>query len=191
MQKLYVAGVDEVGRGPLAGPVMAAAVILPAGLHIDGLRDSKKLTPKQRQYLHDIILDKALAVAIASVDHKRIDEINIRRAALEVMKQAVLSLSIQPDRVMVDGRDMLDITIPQQAVIGGDDLIACISAASVVAKVTRDRLMVQYHDKYPQYDFIHNKGYGTQKHIEAIRKYGICPIHRITFTKKFISEARP
>ncbi|AEE96262.1 ribonuclease HII [Mahella australiensis] len=191
MQKLYVAGVDEVGRGPLAGPVMAAAVILPAGLHIDGLRDSKKLTPKQRQYLHDIILDKALAVAIASVDHERIDEINIRMAALEVMKQAVLSLSIQPDRVMVDGRDTLDITIPQQAVIGGDDLVACISAASVVAKVTRDRLMVQYHDKYPQYDFIHNKGYGTQKHIEAIREYGICPIHRITFTKKFISEARP
>lgn len=187
MQKLYVAGVDEVGRGPLAGPVMAAAVILPAGLHIDGLRDSKKLTPKQRQYLHDIILDKALAVAIASVDHERIDEINIRMAALEVMKQAILSLSIQPDRVMVDGGDTLDITIPQQAVIGGDDLIACISAASVVAKVTRDRLMVQYHDKYPQYDFIHNKGYGTQKHIEAIREYGICPIHRITFTKKFIS----
>ncbi|MBZ4664973.1 ribonuclease HII [Mahella sp.] len=190
MQKLYIAGVDEVGRGPLAGPVMAAAVILPAGLYIEGLRDSKKLTPKQRQYLHDIILDKALAVAIASVDHERIDEINIRMAALEVMKQAVLSLNIQPDRVMVDGRDTLDITIPQQAVIGGDDLIACISAASVVAKVTRDRLMVQYHDKYPQYDFVHNKGYGTQKHIEAIKKYGICPIHRITFTKKFISEVQ-
>lgn len=190
MQKLYIAGVDEVGRGPLAGPVMAAAVILPAGLYIDGLRDSKKLTPKQRQYLHDIILDKALAVAIASLDHERIDEINIRMAALEVMKQAVLSLNIQPDRVMVDGRDTLDITIPQQAVIGGDDLIACISAASVVAKVTRDRLMVQYHDKYPQYDFVHNKGYGTQKHIEAIREYGICPIHRITFTKKFISEVQ-
>lgn len=187
MKELYVAGVDEVGRGPLAGPVLAAAVILPLGLKIEGLRDSKKLTPNQRQRLYYIILDKAVAVGFASIDHELIDRINIRRAALEAMKQAVLSLKITPDKILIDGRDTLDIAIPQQAIIGGDDLVSCISAASVIAKVTRDRLMVQYHELYPQYDFIHNKGYGTKKHIDAIQKYGICPIHRKTFTYKFIS----
>lgn len=186
LNEKYIAGVDEVGRGPLAGPVMAAAVILPIGLHIEGLRDSKKLSPKKRKYLYDVILNEAVAVAVASVEHERIDEINIRSAVLEAMKRAVLTLNVKPDIVLIDGKDKLDISIAQRAIIGGDDVIECISAASVIAKVMRDSVMEQYHYKYPQYDFIHNKGYGTSKHIQAIKQYGICPIHRLTFTEKFL-----
>lgn len=189
-----VCGVDEAGRGPLAGPVVAAAVILPEGCIIDGLNDSKKLSEKRREALFDEIRTKALAYAIASVDHTVIDEINILQATYQAMAQAVAGLSIPADFALIDGNRAPALDIPCQCIVGGDARSASIAAASILAKVTRDRYMVEMDEKYPAYGFAGHKGYGTKVHTEAILAHGPSPIHRMTFLKKLYDkhpEARP
>lgn len=181
----YVCGVDEVGRGPLAGPVVCAAVVMPADDIIEGVDDSKKLTPKKREYLAEEIEKKAIAYAICRVEPQVIDEINILEATKLCMKNAVESLNIKPDFVLVDGNMTLDIATPQQSLIKGDYYSYTIGAASIIAKVFRDNLMDEYDAVYPAYAFKENKGYGTKKHIEGILSAGLCPIHRRNFTKKW------
>ncbi len=183
-----VCGVDEAGRGPLAGPVCAAAVILPDGCLIDGLNDSKKLTEKKREALYDVIKEKAVAYSIAMADEKEIDQINILQATFLAMKRAVEGLSVKPDFVLVDGNRDPKINIPVKTVVKGDALSASIAAASVLAKVTRDRYMLEISEKYPEYQFPKHKGYGTKLHYEMIEKYGISDIHRRTFLKKITGE---
>ena len=180
-----ICGVDEAGRGPLAGPVYAAAVILPRGLVIDGLNDSKKLTEKKRAELFDIITAEALAYGIGSADEKEIDEINILQATFLAMRRAIAALSIRPDLALIDGNRDSDFGVPSETVIKGDSLSANIAAASILAKVTRDRVMEAYAAQYPQYGFEVHKGYGTKRHYEALREFGPCPIHRRTFLRKF------
>ena len=183
-----ICGVDEAGRGPLAGPVCAAAVILPPDCVIDGLNDSKKLSEKKREALFDVIKDKALAYSIAMASEKEIDEINILQATFLAMKRAVDSLSIKPDYILVDGnRDPMFVT-DTELVVKGDSLSASIAAASVLAKVTRDRFMLEIDKKYPQYQFSKHKGYGTKLHYEMIAEYGISDVHRRTFLKKLTGE---
>lgn len=182
-----IAGIDEAGRGPLAGPVVAAAVILPRGLVIEGLNDSKKLTPAQRDRLYDIITEKAIAYSVGIADEKCIDEINILNAAKKAMLEAVSNLGVRPGLLLIDAVRLENVDIPQIPVIKGDSKSVSIAAASIIAKVTRDRLICEYDKIYPQYGFAKHKGYGTGEHIEAIKKYGICPIHRISFTKNFVS----
>ena len=183
----YIAGVDEVGRGPLAGPVVCAAVIMPLDDEsiIIGVDDSKKLSAKKREALAEEIKKRALAYTIVEVSEKEIDEINILEATKLGMKKALETLQIQPQSVLTDGNMTLDITYPQRSVIGGDTLSYSIGAASIIAKVYRDKMMDEYAKEYPQYAFDSNKGYGTAAHIQAIKEYGLCPIHRRTFTKKF------
>lgn len=176
-----IAGVDEAGRGPLAGPVVAAAVILPPETPIPGLNDSKTLTPSQRDRLYDTIRKISRAHAVAVIDTETIDAINILQAARLAMKQAVERLGAQADYVLIDGNQPIDVSIGQQAIVGGDGLSLSIAAASVLAKVHRDRLMLEYHARYPQYGFDRHKGYGTRFHRERIRECGPCPIHRKTF----------
>lgn len=182
----YICGVDEVGRGPLAGPVVCAAVILPLEDIIEGVDDSKKLTVKKRETLSEIILQKAVACRISLVEPQVIDEINILEATKLCMKNAVEGLQIPADFVLTDGNMTLDISTPQKSVVGGDAKSYLIGAASIVAKVYRDRLMDELAVTYPGYDFENNKGYGTQKHILGIKKSGICHVHRRTFVKKWI-----
>lgn len=180
-----VCGIDEAGRGPLAGPVCAAAVILPRDLEIEGLNDSKKLSDKRRRALYDIITEQAVAYGIAMVDEKKIDEINILQATFLAMRQAVEQLSVLPSLALVDGNREPDLgTIPVQTIVKGDALSANIAAASILAKVTRDRFMEEQDALYPQYGFAIHKGYGTQAHYAALREFGPCPIHRMTFLKK-------
>lgn len=181
----YVCGVDEVGRGPLAGPVVCAAVIMPEGSFIEGVDDSKKLTAKKREKLAELIKQNAVSWAICRVEPQVIDEINILQATRLCMKNAVQSLSIRPDFVLTDGNMALDIDIPQRSIVKGDALCYCIGAASIIAKVERDALMAQYAGVYPGYGFEHNAGYGTAAHIAAIKERGLCPIHRRSFTKKW------
>ncbi len=177
-----IAGVDEAGRGPLAGPVVAAAVILGANDSIEGLRDSKKLTEKKREQLFECIQQVAVSYAIAVVDHSIIDRINILQATLSAMQQAVLQLSVKPDHVCIDGNQSPQLPgYSVETIIKGDDKVAAISAASVLAKVTRDRLMRDYDEQYPGYGFAQHKGYGTQVHRSAIEQLGPCAIHRRTF----------
>ncbi len=185
-----IAGVDEAGRGPLAGPVVSAAVILPPGIRLDDIDDSKKLSPKARDRLMDFIHQEALAVGIAVVDERVIDEINILQASRLAMKQAVEKLPLKADFVLIDGNQQLDIDISQKALVKGDSLSQSIAAGSIVAKVTRDRLMQAYHKEYPQYGFNSHKGYPTKLHKEQIRRWGPCPIHRKTFAgvKEFIAN---
>ena len=180
-----VCGVDEVGRGPLAGPVVCAAVIMPRSDIIDGVDDSKKLTAKRREKLASLIREKAIAYAICRIEPQIIDEINILQATRLCMKNAVESLSVRPDFVLTDGNMTLDIDTPQRPVIGGDASCYSIGAASVLAKVYRDALMDKYAELYPAYGFARNKGYGTAEHIAAIKEYGLCPIHRRSFTRKW------
>ena len=182
-----IAGVDEVGRGPLAGPVVCAAVIMPLDAErlVIGVDDSKKLSEKKREQLAKEIKAKALYYRIVEIDEKVIDEINILEATKLGMKQALETLERIPGAVLTDGNMTLDVTIPQQSVIHGDALSYSIGAASIIAKVHRDHLMDEYAKLYPQYAFEKNKGYGTAAHIQAIKEYGLCPIHRRTFTKKF------
>ena len=183
----YIAGVDEVGRGPLAGPVVCAAVIMPldeASLVI-GVDDSKKLSEKKREQLAEEIKQKALAYTVVEISEKIIDEINILEATKLGMKQAIESLEIPPETVLTDGNMTIDIAFPQTSVIHGDALSYSIGAASIVAKVHRDKLMDEFAKTYPQYAFDKNKGYGTAAHIQGIKEHGLCPIHRRTFTKKF------
>ena len=212
----YIAGVDEVGRGPLAGPVTAAAVVLPADFDVLGVDDSKKLSEKKREALYDIIREKALAYGLGFVDNEKIDEINILEATKLAMKAALeecgrmlreraavpgeaqkaagadseagLSEAGSPriEHVLIDALTLKDVDIPQTGIIKGDATSVSIAAASIMAKVTRDRLMSEYHEKYPQYGFDKNKGYGTKAHYEGIASAGICPIHRKTFLKNIL-----
>jgi ribonuclease HII len=182
----YICGLDEVGRGPLAGPVVACAVILPADEEILYLNDSKKLTAKKREELYDVIMEKAVAVGLGSVGPERIDEINILQATYEAMREAIGKLSVTPDILLNDAVTIPDVYIPQVPIIHGDASSVSIAAASIVAKVTRDRLMAEYDKEMPQYGFASNKGYGAQAHLDALKKYGPSPIHRRTFIKNFI-----
>ena len=175
-----IAGTDEAGRGPLAGPVVAAAVILPKGLIITGVNDSKQLSEKRREELYDLIYEKALAVGVAFVDNKKIDEINILEASRLAMMEAIKKLKIKPQYVLSDAMKM-NIDVPVKPIIKGDALSESIAAASIIAKVTRDRYMDEMDLKYPNYGFKKHKGYPTKDHIEAIKKYGITEIHRKTF----------
>jgi ribonuclease HII len=181
----YIAGIDEAGRGPLAGPVVGAAVVLPKDIFIKGLNDSKKLSEKKREELFDIIKKEALDIGIGMVDQNEIDEINILNAAKKAMALAVKNLKSTPDILLVDAENLEGQEIKQISIVKGDALSISIAAASIIAKVTRDRLMKEMDEEYPQYGFLNHKGYGTKEHINAIKKYGICPIHRISFTKKF------
>ncbi len=181
----HICGIDEVGRGPLAGPVVAGAVILPKDCDILCINDSKKLSEKKREELYEVILEKAVAVGLGYSTPKRIDEINILQATYEAMREAVGQLSIVPDLLLNDAVTIPEVAIRQVPIIKGDAKSISIGAASIVAKVTRDRLMVQYDEVYPAYGFAANKGYGAQMHIEALKKYGPCPIHRKTFITHF------
>lgn len=176
-----VAGADEVGRGCLAGPVIAAAVMLSHDFSLDGLTDSKKLSEKQRESLEPEIKRRALSISIASVSSDEIDRINILQASLKAMAEAVRNLSVQPQAVLIDGNQAVPLSLPQKTLIKGDSRSISIAAASVVAKVYRDRLMKKLDSKYPGYLFARHKGYATSMHLEALRKYGPCPIHRRTF----------
>lgn len=183
-----ICGVDEAGRGPLAGPVCAAAVILPANVEIPGLNDSKKLSDKRRRELFPVIKEIALAYGIAFADHKEIDEINILQATYLAMERAITQLNIKPELALIDGNRAKDFGIPVETVVHGDSLSASIAAASILAKVTRDDYMLQMAQAYPGYDFEIHKGYGTKAHYAALTKLGPSPIHRLTFLKKFYGE---
>ncbi len=183
-----IAGIDEAGRGPLAGPVYAAAVILDSGTVIKGLNDSKKLSEKRREEIFDEIIEKAVSYNIFSVDEKVIDEINILEATYKAMGGAVEGLEVVPDFVLIDGNRIKGIELPHETVVKGDLKCASIAAASILAKVSRDRFMIKAAGKYPQYGFEKHKGYGTAAHNEAILKYGPCPIHRRTFLRKLLGE---
>lgn len=177
----FVAGVDEAGRGPLAGPVCAAAVIFPKDTIIEGINDSKKLSEKKREHLFDVITNSALAYSIEFVSPDVIDEINIRQATSLAMHNAVKNLEKKADFVIIDGNDNIPYDIPYQYVIKGDAKSQTIAAASILAKVSRDRLMVEVDNQYPEYGFAKHKGYGTKAHMEAIQKYGVLPVHRKSF----------
>lgn len=179
-----ICGIDEAGRGPLAGPVCAAAVILPPDAEIPGLNDSKKLSDKKRRELFPVIKEVALAYAIVMVDEKTIDEINILQATFRAMEQAVAQLSAVPDYILVDGNKLPALSVPAMAVVHGDSLSASIAAASILAKVSRDNFMLEQAEIYPEYGFDIHKGYGTKAHTAAILEHGPCPIHRTTFLKK-------
>jgi ribonuclease HII len=180
-----ICGVDEAGRGPLAGPVCAAAVILPPNLEIAGLDDSKKLSDKRRRELFPVIQQQAIAYGIAMADHAEIDEINILQATFHAMERAISKLSVRPDYVLIDGNRCKDFGIPAEAVVRGDSRSASIAAASILAKVTRDDYMLKMEDTYPGYGFGIHKGYGTKAHYAALQELGMSPIHRQTFLKKF------
>ena len=183
-----VCGVDEAGRGPLAGPVCAAAVILPPHVEIPGLNDSKKLTDKRRRELYPVIMEKAVAYGIAFASHQEIDSINILQATYLAMERAIAQLNVRPDMALIDGNRAKDFGLPVKTVVQGDSLSASIAAASVLAKVTRDDVMLKLAEEYPQYGFEIHKGYGTKAHYEALRTYGPSPIHRMSFLKKFYGE---
>lgn len=183
-----VCGIDEAGRGPLAGPVCAAAVVLPRDLEIEGLNDSKKLSDKRRRVLFDEITAQAVTYGIAFATEQEIDEINILQATFLAMRRALAQLSIQPSIALIDGNRETDFGLPVRTIVKGDSLSANIAAASILAKVTRDDFMLEQAKLYPEYGFDVHKGYGTKAHYEALRKYGPCPIHRRTFLKKFYAE---
>lgn len=186
----YIAGVDEVGRGPLAGPVVVAAVILPLNLRIKGINDSKKLSLKKRNELYKIILNEALAVNVSFIDERVIDEINIYEATKKGMLEAISGLKIKPEHVLIDAMPLREFAIAHTSIIHGDALSASIGAASIIAKVTRDEYMDKMDIKYPNYGFKHHKGYCTKEHLEALEKYGPCEIHRKSFApvKKFYTK---
>ena len=183
----FICGIDEVGRGPLAGPVVAGAVILPKECEILYINDSKKLSAVKRDELYEEIMDKAVAVGLGMASPARIDEINILQATYEAMRQAIAQLSPQPDLLLNDAVTIPKVAIPQVPIIKGDAKSISIGAASIIAKVTRDRMMVYYDSIYPEYGFASNKGYGSAEHIAALKKYGPTPIHRRTFIKNFVS----
>ncbi len=181
LKVLKIAGVDEVGRGPLAGPVVAAAVVLDPNRPIDGLCDSKKLTKRQREHLYALIERYAIAISLGRAEVSEIDQMNIFHASLLAMKRAVEGLHIRPDKVLIDGKFCPDITLPCQAIIKGDVTESAISAASIIAKVTRDQEMAQWDQQYPGYGFAQHSGYPTKQHIAALSEIGVCPIHRRSF----------
>ena len=182
----YVAicGVDEAGRGPLAGPVYAAAVILPRGFELPGLDDSNKITEKKREKLFDLIRENAVAYSVATASEKEIDEINILNATYLAMNRAIEGLAVKADFALIDGNRSTGITLPNQTVVGGDGIYSCIAAASILAKVSRDRFMLEMAEKYPEYAFEKHKGYGTKLHYERLREHGPSEIHRLSFLKK-------
>lgn len=184
----FVAGVDEAGRGPLAGPVYAAAVILPEGARLDGINDSKKLSEKKREELYEKIIEIAVSYAVFSVDEKEIDEVNILNATHKAMNGAVKSLDIPADYVIIDGNSIKGMELPHETVVKGDAKSISIAAASILAKVSRDRYITEMAEKYPEYGFEKHKGYGTKAHTDAILEYGVSPIHRKTFLKKLLGE---
>ena len=183
-----VCGIDEAGRGPLAGPVCAAAAILPRDTQIEGLNDSKKLSDAKRRSLYDIITREAYAYGVAFASEAEIDEVNILNATFLAMERAVAALGLQPDIALVDGNRRPPLGMPVQTIVGGDGLSASIAAASILAKVTRDRWMEELDGQYPQYGFAVHKGYGTKRHYAALTEFGPCPIHRRSFLKKFYGE---
>lgn len=186
----YICGIDEAGRGPLAGPVVAGAVILPKDCQILYLNDSKQLSEKKREELYDVIMREAVAVGVGYASHERIDEINILQATYEAMRQAIGNLGVQPDLLLNDAVTIPGVDIRQVPIIKGDAKSISIAAASIVAKVTRDRLMAEYDQTYPEYHFAENKGYGAAVHIEALKKHGASPIHRKSFIKNFVGESQ-
>ena len=184
-----ICGIDEAGRGPLAGPVVVAGVIMPKDSMIEGVNDSKKVSEKKREKLYDLIIDEAISYSVAIVGQDIIDEINILNATKEGVTQVVEGLDVKPNLILVDALEHIDTKgIPYEPIIKGDAKCYNIAAASIIAKVTRDRIMRQWDEVYPQYGFVNHKGYGTAKHIQAIREYGLCPIHRRSFTKKFVNN---
>lgn len=183
-----ICGVDEAGRGPLAGPVCAAAVILPRDLEISGLNDSKKLSDKRRRELFPIICEQAIAYGIGFASHEEIDQINILQATFLAMRRAIDQLPIRPDLALIDGNRETDFGLPVQTVVKGDSLSANIAAASILAKVSRDDIMLEMAEKYPGYGFEVHKGYGTKAHYEALTRLGACPIHRMSFLRKFYAD---
>ena len=186
--KKIVCGVDEAGRGPLAGPVYAAAVVLPCNVVIDGVNDSKKLSEKKRDYLYDVIKEKALYYCVSSASVEEIDELNILNATFLSMKRAVEGLETEPDLALIDGNMCPSLNICSKAIVKGDSLSQSIACASILAKVTRDRLMLKEAEKYPKYQFEKHKGYGTKLHIEMIKTHGPSPIHRKTFLRKILKH---
>lgn len=183
----YIAGIDEVGRGPLAGPVVTCAMVLKPDVLIEGVNDSKKVSEKNREILFDIIINNCVSYGIGMANEKVIDRINILNATKEAMKESVSNLKVTPEHLLIDAVD-LGVDIPYTSLIKGDAFSISIAAASIVAKVTRDRFMVAYDEIYPEYGFSRNKGYGTAEHIEALKKYGPCPIHRKSFIKGILGE---
>lgn len=182
-----ICGIDEAGRGPLAGPVVVAGVIMPQDSMIEGVNDSKKVTEKRREKLYDLILDEAISYSVAIIGQDVIDEMNILNATKQGVTEVVDGLDVKPDLILVDALEHINTRgIPYEPIIKGDAKCYNIAAASIIAKVTRDRIMREWDEIYPQYGFINHKGYGTAKHIAAIKQYGLCPIHRRSFTKKFV-----
>jgi ribonuclease HII len=184
----FVAGIDEAGRGPLAGPVVAAAVIFPPSYQNSQINDSKQISARKREELYGIINRDALAIGIGTADADTIDRINILQASLQSMREAVLELSVPPDFLLVDGLHKIPLKTPQSALVKGDTLSVSIAAASIIAKVSRDRIMEMYHRQFPQYNFLRNKGYGTREHRGAILEFGMCKIHRRSFHLKIINQ---
>ena len=183
-----IAGIDEAGRGPLAGPVVVAGVIMPKDSMIEGVNDSKKVSEKKREKLYDLILEEAISYSVAVIGQDCIDDINILNATKQGVSTVVEELDVKPDLILVDALTHINTKgIPYDSIIKGDAKCYCIAAASILAKVTRDRIMRQWDEIYPQYGFAKHKGYGTAAHIEAIKEYGLCPIHRRSFTKNFVS----
>lgn len=184
---LYIAGIDEAGRGPLAGPVTVGCVIMPENSMIEGINDSKKISESKREKLYEKIIEEAIAWSVGIVDEKEIDNINILNATKKALTMAINSIEVKPELIFVDALENIDtIGIPYKSLIKGDSKVYSISAASIVAKVTRDRIMRKYAEEYPEYGFERHKGYGTANHIKAIKKFGPCPIHRKSFIKNFI-----
>ena len=183
----YIAGIDEAGRGPLAGPVVVACCIMPADSMIEGVNDSKKVSEKKRELLYDKIIEEAISYSVAIISEKEIDEINILNATKKGLTTTISELSVKPELILVDALDKIDtLGIPYKPIIKGDANVYSIAAASIIAKVTRDRIMRQMDEIYPEYGFAKHKGYGTAAHIAAIKEYGLCDIHRRSFTKNFI-----
>lgn len=183
----YICGIDEAGRGPLAGPVVVASVIMPEDSMIEGVNDSKKVSEKKREKLYDEITKNAISWSVSIIDHKKIDEVNILNATKEGLTNCIKSLEIKPNIIVVDALEKINTCgIPYESIIKGDAKCYSIAAASIIAKVTRDRIMRQWDEVYPQYGFAKHKGYGTAAHIAAIKEYGLCSIHRRSFTKNFI-----
>lgn len=185
----YICGIDEAGRGPLAGPVVVASVIMPKGSMIEGINDSKKISESRREKLYEKIIEEAISYGVGIIDQKEIDEINILNATKKGLTTSLKELTVKPDMILVDALNGIDtLQIPYQSIIKGDAKAYSISAASIIAKVTRDRIMREWGKIYPQYGFEKHKGYGTAAHIAAIKEYGICPLHRLSFVKNFIGE---
>jgi len=183
----HIAGIDEAGRGAIAGPVVAAAVILPLNIELKGIDDSKRLSPKKRELAYALIQRKSLAIGVGIVSEKEIDRINILRATIKAMEMAIEDLRVPPDYLLIDALHLDNAGVPQRAVVHGDALSISIASASIIAKVTRDRFMVMQHEVFPEYNFITHKGYATKEHVERLRQYGPSAIHRRSFIKKILS----